>query len=130
MKFITKNSAHSILLIGYKGKYIKETEYKFFFVYKLVNINWENHTEEIIPKLSGACYAVRLIVQISNNTLKSIHNAYYLSIINYGVIFWDNSFKSGKVSTLHKEIVRIMAGTHPRTSCRSLFQQLEIQHIP
>ena len=41
-------------------------------------INWKNHTEEIIPMLSGACYTVRSMVHISNiNTLKSICCVYY-----------------------------------------------------
>jgi hypothetical protein len=41
-------------------------------------INWKNHTEEMIPTLSDACYTVRLMVHISNiNTLKSIFCVYY-----------------------------------------------------
>ena len=42
----------------------------------------------MIPKLSGACYVIRLMVHISNiNTLKSIYSAYFHSIIKYGIIF-------------------------------------------
>jgi len=63
-------------------------------------------------------------------TMKSIHYAYFPSIINYGIIFSDISSSSGKIFTLHKEIVRIMAGAQPRTSYRSLFQQLDILPIP
>jgi len=55
-------------------------------------------------------------------TMKSIHYAYFLSIINYGIIFWDNSCNRRKIFILHKEIVRIMAGAQPRSSCTSLFQ--------
>jgi len=33
---------------------------------------------------------------------------------------------SGKIFTLQNKIVRVMAGAQPRTSCRSLFKQLEI----
>ena len=40
------------------------------------HINWKNHTEQKMPKLSAACYAVRLTVHIFNiNTLKSIYCA-------------------------------------------------------
>ena len=36
------------------------------------HINWKNHTEQMIPKISAACYAVRSTVHNSNiNTLKS-----------------------------------------------------------
>jgi hypothetical protein len=85
----------------------------------------------MIPKLSGTCYAVRSVVHISNiNTVKSIYYACFHSVIKCGVIFWGNSSKSGKIFTLHKKIVRIMAGAQPRTSCRSLFKQLEVLPVP
>jgi hypothetical protein len=59
MKFVTKNSAHSTLLIDYKEKDIEDTVNTKFLGLQIDNhINWKNHIEEIIPKLSGACYAV------------------------------------------------------------------------
>jgi hypothetical protein len=46
-----------------------------------------NCVEEIIPKLSAACYAVRSTVRIGNSdTLRSIYYAYFYSIIKYGII--------------------------------------------
>jgi len=43
----------------------------------------------MIPKLSGACYAVRLMVHISNiDTVKSVYYTYFHSVIKYGKIFW------------------------------------------
>jgi hypothetical protein len=50
----------------------------------------------------------------------------YDSIITYGIIFWGNSSNSRKIGTFQKKIVRIMAGAQPRSSCRSLFKQLEV----
>ena len=65
------------------------------------HLHWKDHTEQTIPKLSGACYAVRSMAHISNiNTLKSIEYAYFCSIINYGIIFWGKSSNSGKILTL------------------------------
>jgi hypothetical protein len=77
MKFISKNSAHSTLHLGYKEKYVQQTEItKFLGLLTDNHINWKNLVEQMIPKLSSACYALRLMVHISNiNTLKSIHNA-------------------------------------------------------
>jgi hypothetical protein len=63
---------------------------------------------------------------ISNsNTLKSMYYAHFHSIIKYGIIFWGNSSNSGKIFTLQKKFVRIMAAAQPRTSYRSLFKQSE-----
>jgi len=74
MKFITKNSSHSILHIAYKGKYIEETvNTKFLSLQTDNHINWKNNIAQMIPQLSAACYAVRSTVHISNiSTLTSI----------------------------------------------------------
>jgi len=88
------------------------------------HLNWKDHIEQIIPKLSAASYAIRSAVHINNvNTLKLIYNAHFHSIIKYEIIIWGNSTNSGKIYTLQKKTIRIMAGTQPRTSCRSLFKE-------
>jgi len=45
-------------------------------------------------------------------------------------IFGGNSSNNGKIFTLQQKICRIVAGAKPRTSCRSLFKQLEILPVP
>ena len=88
-----------------------------FLVLQIDNyINLKNHIEQMIPKLSGVCYAVKSMVHISNiNTFKSVCYAYLHSIIKCGVIFWGNSLiqygvlflgdssNSGKIFTLQKK---------------------------
>ena len=71
------------------------------------------------------------MVHINNfYTLKLIYYAHFHSIIKHGIIFWSTSSNSRKIFTLHKKIVTLMAGAQPRTSCRSLFKQLEILPVP
>ena len=132
MKFITKNSSHSTLCIGYKEKYIEEAVNTEFLGLQIDNhLTWKNHIEQMIPKLREAYYAVTSIVHVCNiNTLNSIYYAYFYSVIKYCIIIWGNSSKSGKVFTLQKNIVRIMASTQPRTLYRSLFKQSEILSVP
>ena len=48
---------------------------------------------------------------------------HFHSIIYYGISVRGNSSKTGKTFTLQKKIIRIMATTQPRTSCRSLLKQ-------
>jgi len=44
--------------------------------------------EQIVPKWSGACYAIMLMAHISNiDTHKSIYYEYSHSIAQYGIIF-------------------------------------------
>ena len=83
--------------------------------------------KKMLHKLSGACCAVWSMVHISNiNTLKSIYCAYFHAVIQYAVFFGDNSSNSGKIFTLHKRIIRIIADARHRTSCRGLIKQIEI----
>ena len=71
------------------------------------------------------------MVHISNNnTLKSIYNEYFHSIIKYGIILGVILPTVGRFSLQKKEIIRIMAGAQLRNSCASLFQQLEILPVP
>jgi hypothetical protein len=95
------------------------------------HMNWKNHTEQMIPKLSVACCAVRSMGHISNiNILKSIYCACCNSVIKYGIFCGGNFSIGGKIFTLQKKIIRIMAGAQPRTSCGSLFKQLVILPVP
>jgi hypothetical protein len=63
------------------------------------------------------------MVHISNiNPLKSIYSVYFLSIMKYGIIVGGNCSNCGKIFTLQKQIIRIMADAQLRTSKRSLFK--------
>jgi hypothetical protein len=98
---------------------------KFLGLQIVNHINGNNRIEETISKLSGSCYAIRSMIHISNiNTLKSVYYTYFHSVIKYGIIFWSNSSNSGKIFTLQKKMIRIMAGVQPRTLCRSLYLYL------
>jgi hypothetical protein len=65
----------------------------------------------MIPKLSGACYAIGSMSHISStDNLKSIYFAYFHSIMKYEIIFWGNSPDSKMVVTLQQRTVRIISG--------------------
>jgi hypothetical protein len=89
MKFVTKNMPHCPLTIGYIDKYIEEVvNTKFLGMHLDNHLNWNNHIDQIIPKLSAACYAVRQMYHFVNqHTLKSIYFTYFHSIVKYGIIF-------------------------------------------
>jgi hypothetical protein len=132
MKFVTINPPYCALTITYKDKCIQEAvNLKFLGIQIDNHLTWRNHIDQIIPKLSVACYMVRQMYHISNNdTLRSIYFPYFHSIASYGIILWGNSSYSRKIFTLQKRIIRIMMGAHPRTSCTQLVKKLEILTIP
>ena len=91
------------------------------------NINWKNHIKEMIPELSGACYGIRSVAHINNvDSVKSIYYAKFHSVIKYGIIFGGKFSNSGKLFTLQKKIVKIMAGAQPRTSCKIYLNSLKL----
>jgi hypothetical protein len=58
-KFKTNNS-HCALRIDYRGKCIEGTINTKFLGLQIDNhLTWKNHFDQMVPKLSGACYAVR-----------------------------------------------------------------------
>jgi hypothetical protein len=53
-------------------------------------------------------------------TFKTIHFAYFHSIMTYSIVFWGNSVESKRVFHLPKKI-RIMTGSESKTSWKPLF---------
>jgi hypothetical protein len=104
IKFITKNSSHSISRIGYKNRYIEEmVNTKFLGLQIDKHLNWKNHIEQLVPKLSAACYAMTSVVYIGNiNTLQAIYYAHFHSVVKCGIILWGN-FKQRKDVHFTKE---------------------------
>jgi len=132
MKFVTINQSHCALTVNYKDKCTEEAvNLKFLGIQIDNHLTWRNHIDQIIPKLSVACYMVKQMYHICNNDIqRSIYFAYFHSIVSYRIIRWGNSSYSRKIFTLQKRIIRIMMGAHPRTSCRELLKKLDILTIP
>jgi hypothetical protein len=106
------NLPHSALYIGYEEKCIEEMVSTKFLDLQVDNhLNWKNHVEQMICKLSGVCYAVRSMFHIGNiTTIRSIYFAYFNSFVKCRIMFWSNSSNSGTMVTLQKKIVRIFVG--------------------
>jgi len=78
IKFITKNSSHFTLHIGYEHECLGETVLQIDN-----NKNWKNHIEGKITELSGSCYAV------SNSDVRHprcvLYNSKELSVVIHRV---------------------------------------------
>jgi hypothetical protein len=81
IKFITYNSAQFLISFAYEDKYIEESVHTEFLGLQIdSHLNWKTHVDQLVPKLSGACYAVRSLSHFSNiNILKLIYFAYFHS---------------------------------------------------
>ena len=55
-------------------------------------LNWKNHIDKLLPKLSSACFAIRSMSSYCYiTTIKMIYFACFHSLLEYGVAFWGNS---------------------------------------
>ena len=88
-------------------------------------LTWKTHIDILMPKLSTACYALRMLKQTVSQDIR-IYYAYCHSLMNYGIIFWSNSNYSGKVFKLQKRVVRIRPGSVSKDSGHDLFKNLNI----
>jgi len=83
-------------------------------------MNWKNHIEQILPKLSAACFSIRNLIPILNlDILHMVYFSYFHLVLQYGIIFWENSTCAHQVFKLQKSVVRVMSGVGPRSLCRS-----------
>jgi hypothetical protein len=67
------------------------TNTKFLALAIEETLSWKCHINQIFPRLSSACYAIKVITPVmSEDTLKMIYHSYVHSVITYGIIFWGN----------------------------------------
>jgi hypothetical protein len=104
VKFTTTNLPHYPLAVRYADKLIKETTSIRFLGTQINNhLNWKSHIDQVIPKLSAACFAVRRLFHILNTyALWMVYFSYFHSVIKYGIIFWQNSTDADRVFILQK----------------------------
>jgi hypothetical protein len=92
-EFKSKNYYNITTQINYNQKSISNvTQTTFLGLIIDDTLSWKQHTDQVINKISTACYALRNIKFIvSLDTLKLIYFAQIHSIISYKIIFWGGS---------------------------------------
>jgi len=70
-------------------------------------LSWKNHIDQMMIKLSRACYAIRYVTHfMSQDTLRTNYFSYFHSILSYGIIFWRNSAYSSNIFKIQKRIIQ------------------------
>jgi hypothetical protein len=82
--------------------------------------SWKNHIDSIVLKLNSVCFAVIAVKPfLSQESLRMVYFSYFHSLMTYGLVFWDNSYRN-IVFKLQKRIIRIMVGIRER-----IFQEIK-----
>jgi hypothetical protein len=88
------------------------------------HINWKNHINKILPKLSTARFVVRPRYSYSNmSTLRKILNTF---LLQWSVALYFGGTRQIARKSSYNRIIRIMTGLSSRTSCKPSFQRLEL----
>jgi len=104
-------------------KYINETVYtKFLGLQLQSHLNWKDHVDQMIIKLSAACYTLWSMFHVSNIiTPKSIYFAHFHSEMQYGIILGGNSSNSWRILSLQKIFRQIHQSTVLKQGIRTIF---------
>jgi len=89
IQFRTKNKCITNLIINYQNQEIKEINHTKFLGLQIdQSLNWKKHIETIIPKLTSACFSLRVLKDfLQRDALRMVYFAYFHSIMKYGIIF-------------------------------------------
>jgi hypothetical protein len=90
----TNKSRWSIVGIKFLGITINST------------LSWKQHIEDITPRLNNARFAIISIKPfMSVEAMRLIYFSYVLSILSYGIIFWESLYKVNIFLKLKKELL-------------------------
>jgi hypothetical protein len=112
-----------LINIEYDNKKISNSSHIKFLGINIVNkLSWKSHIDQLLPKLSSACYAIRAIKPYVNQETLLISIPLWVTVI----IFWGNSSYNINIFCLQKKVIRIMSSTRNRNSRIQLFKILKI----
>ena len=128
LQFQTKNSqklCSNIKLLN--NQTTSSTNTKFLGLTIEKTLSWKCHINQILPRLSLVCYAIKVITPLMLEAIiKMIYYSYVNLIITYSIIFWGNSRQRTDIFKIQERIIRIITKSRSRDSCRQLFKRLEI----
>jgi len=112
------------MVVEHDSKLINNTtNLKFQEIITDNTLSWKGHIDKIVPRLSQACYIIRLfkpfLLQV---VLTMIYYAYLHSVKTYGLLFWGNSSHSMEIFRLQNKIIRITMAARSIDSCMEFFK--------
>jgi hypothetical protein len=92
MHFITKSKPSVGMKTGYDGKIIPNIcQTEFLGITVDSTLSWRIHIGQLMSKLSTASYIIRSVKpSVSHTALIMIYYFLFRSLMNYGLMFWEN----------------------------------------
>jgi hypothetical protein len=129
--FSTRNNTPSMPDLYLSGDRIPYCEWINFLGVRVDrNLNWNEHCNNLMGRLSRACFVLRTLRGVLDDTsLRSAYYAYFGSILTYGIEFWGCFSLAFSIFKIQKRALRIMARKPPGYPCRDLFIGWRIQTV-
>ncbi len=113
---INNEPLHKVTISKYLGMFIDS------------NIKWDDHINDMIPKISAKIGILRSLRNIVlTDTLKQIYNAIVHLHLDYGDAVYDSASQTSKyrLQKLQTRTVRLIMGSGPHTSRNLMFNKLK-----
>jgi hypothetical protein len=81
---------------------------------------WKSHMDQLLCKLSAACFSVSSQNVYNSRNLVMVYYAYFHLLMNYGIIVCGNSPYSINIFRIQKEAIGIITSTRNRESDRDV----------
>ena len=105
IQFVTKNSSSIDFNIMHRNKKLANIYNTKFLGLTLDNtLSWRTHIDTILPKLSSASFALRVVKPfLSQDSLKMVYYSYFHFVMTHGLILWGNSYYINIIFRLQKK---------------------------
>jgi hypothetical protein len=132
IQFTTAKAHEYPLHIVYNNQDLNIDEnVKFLCMHLDCHLNWKQHSDNLVKKLSTACFMLRkLQFIVSEQMLRMVYFAHFQSQLGYGIIFWGSSSSMISIFAVQKRAIGIMLRLGPRSSCREGFKKMDILTVP
>lgn len=132
MQFSQREGKTKDLHIVNEGTVIEEIDStKFFGIYIDNRLTWKQHIDYICKRLNTFSYALyKLAKVVKESTALVAFQAYVMSTLRYGIIFWGNSTDRLLAFRAQKKCVRAICKLKLTDSCVPHFKRLKILTFP
>lgn len=95
------------------------------------NLSWKSCVDKLSKRLNSCCYQMLVLRDsVDIQTRIMVYYALFYSLIYYGIEFWGISTDSKTVFKIQKKYLRIMTFSKKNSSCKDIFNKLQILTIP
>lgn len=94
------------------------------------NLNWSNHMNEIVKRLTVICCLVKKLQHIvDREVLLKAYYGYFHSVMSDWIVFWGSSSEANRIFPQQQQIIGCMSEEHFMPPCRPIFKNLNILTI-